>query len=194
MPTVNQHLEYLKMPTVKAWLDTIAWAESGKSYYTLFGGGTFSGNQHPNRAITANGYTSTAAGRYQFLFDTWRGIQRKLGLTDFSPVNQDIAALELTAERGALNYVINGQLQAALQTLGCAWAALPFATCKQRMRSFSDTLNYYNSRLKFYQGGNSTGIVQGNFLTMPSNNNNTQKDYTPYYILGALGLVLILKI
>lgn len=145
MPSISQYLSYLNQQNVKAFLDTIAWAEGG-TYNKLYGGGTFSGNQHPNRKITAGGYASTAAGRYQFLYSTWIGIKNKLDLSDFSPTNQDIAALELINQRGALSYVLSGDLLGALKTLGCAWAALPYSGCGQKERSLTSVQNYYNAR------------------------------------------------
>jgi muramidase (phage lysozyme) len=198
MPSASQHLEYLKLPTVRAWLDTIAWAEGGR-YNNRYGNITFSGNQHPNTKYCGGGYCSEAAGRYQFLYSTWRGIQSKLGLSDFSPVNQDIAALELTAERGALGYVLNGDLIAALKTLGCAWAALPYSTCKQKMRGVTETVNYYNSRLKYYQGGNTVNNSVNPVNNAPVNNvlpvlNTQTKDNGAMYILGALGIIILLKL
>jgi muramidase (phage lysozyme) len=88
MPTAAKYRSYLQLPQVRAALDTIGWAEGGRSYNTLSGGGTFAGNQHPNRPITTGGYTSTAAGRYQFLYRTWIEIKDRLRLPDFSPVNR----------------------------------------------------------------------------------------------------------
>jgi muramidase (phage lysozyme) len=203
MPSVNQHLEYLKLPTVKAFLDTIAWAEGGKSYYTLYGGGSFTGNQHPNKAITAGAYTSTAAGRYQFLYKTWIGIKNKLGLQDFSPISQDIAALELVAERGQLTKIINGNLEGALKGLGCAWAALPFSTCNQRMRSWNETLNYYNAALKVYGGKTITAntvnqVIQNNQQTtgqnLPVINNPQETGFSKDELLIIGGAILILTL
>ncbi len=152
MPTKQQYQTYLTLPHVRAALDTIAWAEGGKSYNTLYGGGSFSGTQHPNRAITAGGYTSTAAGRYQFLYRTWIEIKNRLGLADFTGPNQDIAALDLINQRGQLQRLVGGDFEGMLKGLGCAWAALPYATCGQKMRPLSQTLNYYNSALRAYGG------------------------------------------
>lgn len=146
MATREQYQSYLQLPQVRAALDTIAWAEGGTSYYTLFGGGTFSGSQHPNRPVRAGGYTSTAAGRYQFLYSTWIEIKNRLGLADFSPANQDIAALDLINQRGQLSKLLNGDFQGMLRGLGCAWAALPYSGCGQRERSLASTLAYYNGR------------------------------------------------
>jgi len=151
MPSKEQYQNYLNLPQVKAALDVIAWAE-GANYNTLYGGGSFSGSQHPNRAITAGSYTSTAAGRYQFLYSTWNGIRNKLGLADFSPINQDIAALELINQRGGLSYLLNGDFEGMLRTLGCAWASLPFSGCGQGEKTLSQVLNYFNGALSVYGG------------------------------------------
>ena len=145
------------VPAVRAALDTIAWAEGG-TYNKLYGGGTFSGDQHPNRLITAGGYSSTAAGRYQFLYRTWIEVKNRLGLEDFSPANQDIAAVDLIAQRGQLAKLLAGDFEGMLRGLGCAWAALPYATCGQRRRPLADTLRYYNSALVVY-GGQASGPV-----------------------------------
>src|SRR5687767_583712 len=132
MPSCREYEQMIELPQVRAALDTIAWAEGGRSYNTLYGGGTFSGPQHPNRAVTAGGYTSTAAGRYQFLYRTWNEIRNRLGLADFGPRNQDIAAVDLIAQRGQLPRLLGGDFEGMMKGLGCAWAALPYATCGQR--------------------------------------------------------------
>lgn len=152
MPTLAQYRQYVQLPQVRAALDTIAWAEGGRSYQTLYGGGTFSGNQHPNRLITAGPYTSTAAGRYQFLYRTWSGIKSDLGLADFSGPNQDIGAVYLINQRGQLNKLLAGDFEGMMRGLGCLWAALPYATCGQTRRPLNQTMEYYRSALRVYGG------------------------------------------
>ena len=44
-----------------------------------------------------------------------------------------------------------------MRGLGCAWAALPYATCGQRTRPLAQTMNYYHSALAVYGG---LGTVQ----------------------------------
>lgn len=137
----------LQSPNVKAFLDVVAWAE-GADYNTLFGGGSFNDySKHPNRSISAGNYTSTAAGRYQFLYNTWVGIANKLGLPDFSPQSQDIAAVELINQRGALSYLLSGDLVGTLQKLGCAWASLPYSGCGQGERTLSSVISYFTNDL-----------------------------------------------
>jgi muramidase (phage lysozyme) len=152
MPTAAQYRSYLQLPQVRAALDRIAWAEGGRSYNTLFGGGTFAGNQHPNRPITAGAYTSTEAGRYQFLYPTWIEIKGGLGLRDFSPVNQDIAALDQINQRGQLTKLINGDFEGMMKGLGCAWAALPYSTCGQKTKPLPQTMEYFRNALNTYGG------------------------------------------
>ena len=134
------YAELANNPKIRAFLDGIAWAE-GANYNTLYGGGTFADfSRHPNRKITAGPYTSTAAGRYQFLYGTWSNIQRALQLSDFSPKSQDIGAVYLIAQKGAINDILNDNPVGALKKFGCLWAALPYATCGQRRRELNDFL------------------------------------------------------
>ena len=157
MPSRREYETMIELPQVRAALDTFAWAEGGRSYNTLYGGGTFSGSQPPNRAVTAGGYTSTAAGRYQFLHRTWTEIKNRLGLADFTARNQDIAAVDLIAQRGQLGKLLAGDFEGVMRGLGCAWAALPYATSGQKTRPLAQTMNYYNSALAVYGG---LGTVQ----------------------------------
>jgi muramidase (phage lysozyme) len=118
-------------PEQRAALDAIAWAE-GAEYNTMFGGGKFStagGWKHPDRVIRSNGYASAAAGRYQFMPFTWEKVKRKLGLSDFSPENQDRAAIELMNERlkGNSAEILRkeGLSDRVLNLLAPEWASLP---------------------------------------------------------------------
>ena len=86
---------------VKAFLDMISVPEgtSGPNGYRV----CFTGvlcvpadfSHHPRIRHRGGGLVSDAAGRYQFLASTWDGVASKLGLRDFSPENQDRAAVEL---------------------------------------------------------------------------------------------------
>ncbi|MDN7676085.1 glycoside hydrolase family 104 protein [Burkholderia oklahomensis] len=79
-------------------------------YRTLFGGGLFSGfTDHPRQIVTrtmkGKPISSSAAGAYQFLKRTWDELATRVDLPDFSPENQDVAALELIRAAGALGDV-----------------------------------------------------------------------------------------
>lgn len=134
-----------KQQRLAAFLETIA-ASEGANYDTIVGGGKFSDfKEHPNKVglITGDG-KSTAAGRYQITNSTWTGVKRRLGLTDFSPESQDRAAIELLRQRGALQDVLNGNIDAAIAKLGDEWQSLPSGTSRhqgKRSRAFFDA-NY----------------------------------------------------
>lgn len=68
-----------------------------------------------------------ASGAYQITEETWDWVKGKMGLKDFSPRSQDIAALGLIAYRGALNDVMRGDVAAAVKKLQLEWTSLPGA-------------------------------------------------------------------
>jgi len=116
-------------PNVQAFLVLIRTGEGTigpNGYRTLFGGGLFADfSDHPRRAITRSGITSTAAGAYQFLSKTWDEMAAKYNLPDFGPASQDIAAVGLIKRRGALADVMAGRFRAAIDKCNLEWASLP---------------------------------------------------------------------
>lgn len=142
----RQQLEQLlNNPNARKMLDLIANAEGVKhGYNTLFGNQRFDSlNWHPNirkqfKQTDGKTNTTTAAGRYQFLNPTWQNLAKRYGLKDFSPQNQDLAALALIAQNGALKNVINGDFKGAVGKLGGTWASLPSSTYAQPKRSWSE--------------------------------------------------------
>lgn len=135
--------EHLNNPHVQTMLDLISAAESTTKhgYYTMFGGSRLDSlSDHPRRSLPftqtdGKKNKSSAAGRYQFLQGTWDDVAKRLGLSDFSPRNQDLAAIELIRRRGALDDVAKGDFAAAIGKLGKEWASLPTSTYKQPKRS-----------------------------------------------------------
>lgn len=78
-------------------LNAIASTEA-PDYYTRNGGSKVTDlSDHPGKGYGPGG-TSSAAGRYQFVYGTWKEAQAALNLPDFSPESQDKAAWWL-AER-----------------------------------------------------------------------------------------------
>lgn len=98
---------------------------------------TFAGYaDHPN--IYNKQFNSTAAGRYQLLYQWWadvklpsgnvrRGYRSLLQLPDFSPLSQDRVALQQIRERGALPDIAAGHFEAAVRRVSNLWASLPGA-------------------------------------------------------------------
>lgn len=120
----------------KAMLDSIAFAEGtakyqNDGYNTMFTGKQFSGfKDHPRKLQTGGGYTSDAAGRYQFLSTTWDPLAKKLGLKDFSPTSQDKAAIELSRQYDVTQELLQkeGMSMKVSSLLGRQWASFPGKT------------------------------------------------------------------
>lgn len=154
-------------PNVRKFLDLIAQAEGVKhGYNTMFGNERFSNlSTHPNvrKAFKqTDGQTNytTAAGRYQFLNSTWNNLAKRYGFRDFSPQAQDLGAIALIAGRGALDDVLKGDWQAAIQKTGKEWASLPSSTYKQGKRSWDFVNKHLGSNIQQQQQG-----YQPNYLT-----------------------------
>jgi muramidase (phage lysozyme) len=116
----------------KALLDTIAWSEGtagrGSDGYNVIVGFQFATDctRHPDRVVKlSKTLTSSAAGRYQFLFDTWNS----LGFGAFFPENQQKAGLKLVTRRGvtvpADRAMTATEFSNALSRLSYEWASLP---------------------------------------------------------------------
>lgn len=113
-------------------------------YRRIFGGRMFEGfADHPRIKVTASGYTSTAAGAYQFLASTWDETARILGLKDFSPASQDLAAVARFVYRGALDDILAGRIAQALPKLGKEWASMPGSPYGQPTISQQTAMNTY---------------------------------------------------
>ena len=131
-------------PNVLKFLNLIARAEGTEKYgyNTAFGGDYFGDlSQHPNikknfKQTDGKVNSSGASGRYQFLNSTWNGLSKKYGFEDFGAVNQDLGAIALITENGALKDVQSGNYKKAIDKLGNIWASFPSSPYKQRKRSY----------------------------------------------------------
>lgn len=134
--------QYLNNPNVRKFLDVIAKAEGVKhGYNTIFGNERFNNlSAHPNvrkqfKQTDGKMNVTSAAGRYQFLKDTWDDQARRYKLKDFSPQSQDIAAIGLLIQNGSLPYILKGDYQTATKRSGGTWASLPSSPYAQPRRS-----------------------------------------------------------
>ncbi len=116
---------------VQAFLQVIRRGEGTTDvdgYRRIFGGQLFTSfAAHPNVKVSKSGYTSTAAGAFQFLKSTWDETSRAMGLPDFSPVSQERGAVGRIAARGALEDIKAGRLDAAIRKCAKEWASLPYS-------------------------------------------------------------------
>jgi len=120
----------LAHPNVQAFLKAIAAAEGGGYDFRY---GAVAGKRrdpwrfsdfstHPG---AGRGGRVTAAGLYQITRPTWREMSARMGLDDFSPATQDLVAVEILRTAGALDAILRGDLEAALDKASQRWAALP---------------------------------------------------------------------
>lgn len=134
----------------RAMLDTIAYTEGTAGscgqdgYNTGFAFNCFrSCSTHPSTVWRAGGYSSSAAGRYQFLSSTWKG----LGYGSFSPKNQDLGAMKLIERRGVTlptsRPLTATEFTNAMKKLSYEWASLPYSPYGQPRKSLSATRAKY---------------------------------------------------
>ena len=141
---------------VRAFLDTLAYAEgTNERYNYIFTFATFSSyNDHPRIRKCSGHLCSNAAGRYQFLSTTWDGLAPALGLSDFTPPNQEKATLEIIRRAGAYRLVsksgVYENFTAALSKLNTTWASLPGSPYGQPTHSTASLWKYYKSALARY--------------------------------------------
>ncbi len=128
----------LQNPKIKAFLITIRYAESyGRvaagglplQYNEAFNFKKFeSFSDHPG---TLKGNSSSAAGAYQIMKDTWYGkgkdigAKKILGLSDFSPISQDIFAVYKLQQKDAVSYILSDDFSGAIHAASTEWASLP---------------------------------------------------------------------
>lgn len=119
---------------VCALLDTLAVSEIGakllaqsdNGYNVLVGGQLFASYaDHPD--IYNARFNSTAAGRYQLLYRWWAPYKSLLKLTDFSPLSQDLVAIQQIKERHGYGLIQAGHFDEAIVAVSNIWASLPGA-------------------------------------------------------------------
>lgn len=129
----------LAQPNVVAFLAAIELGEIPAKYrgtsdaYRVLYGGTLIDDlgRHPNVKVTAGGYTSTAAGRFQALYGTWSDFCKFLGespeTVPFTPEFQDLFGVWCLQRRHAINLIVAGKVEEAVKRCAAEWASLPFS-------------------------------------------------------------------
>lgn len=145
----------LENPNVQRGLATIKATEgtTKNGYATAFGGGklpsldTHPGKTYSFKETTGKKNKTTAAGAYQFLSRTWKSMASKLGLNDFGPLSQDIAALGLIDQAGGLKALIAGDIKGFVSKVNGVWASLPGAPYAQPTKSWGFVDKAWNNAL-----------------------------------------------
>jgi muramidase (phage lysozyme) len=131
-------------PKVKAFLKMIRWAEGTDGidgYKKQFTGTTFNDDSDHPREIRCTVFDgkklcSDASGAYQILsVPTWDGqwvdgekrigLKEKLKLKDFSQKSQDLAAIDLLNDAGAIALIEKDDIAGAISASCKTWASLP---------------------------------------------------------------------
>lgn len=149
---------YVSKPAIQNALRVIRFAEGTErggpdSYRVMFGGGLAPDlKRHPDKVINRGGYSSSAAGAYQFLGPTWQSTASALGLSDFGPRSQDLAATRLMRNRlmsigGLSTLEKEGFSPRVSAALAPEWASLPTLEGKsyygQPVKKLSDLQKVY---------------------------------------------------
>ena len=140
--------QYLENPNVQAFLAMIRDAEgtnqTGNPYQTRFGGKVDENldlSKYPTfeykKFKQTDGKTnvSGAVGAYQFITKTWANLAKQYGFKDFSPKTQDLAAIALLQQNGALPLILEGDFSGATKKSNRTWASLPGSPYAQHTRS-----------------------------------------------------------
>lgn len=102
---------------------TMRWPGLGKpvAYFSDF-------SKHPRIfEPTYGGLKSSAAGAYQITATTYDDFAPRLGITSFTPEDQDALYVAIVESEGALADVMRGDLDAAIPKLLNRWTSLPDA-------------------------------------------------------------------
>ncbi|WP_394329447.1 lysozyme [Rhodoferax koreense] len=114
--------------------DVIVTGLDGPEIFDDYSDHPFANGRKPKQ-INSKGLYSTASGRYQFMLKDWAHYKKQLNLADFGPVSQDLWAIQLIRERGALPLIDAGSFDQAVAAVRNLWASLPGAGYGQPERS-----------------------------------------------------------
>ncbi len=140
----------------KALHDSIAFAEgtrnhSNDGYDVMFSFKIANSCQaHPNQCIKFGSTCSTAAGRYQFLKNTWNSVKSAKGLSSFEPENQERGGAYLVSNVRKVTVPQNRAMTAsefsnAMNKLSWEWASLPPGRYGQPNKTMSQMRTMYCS-------------------------------------------------
>lgn len=135
---------------VCAFLDMIAVSEIGQELLAISDNGyNVLVGSTPSKPLLFQSYAdhpdvfnaacdSDAAGRYQIMHRWWPDYKRLLNLLDFSPLSQDLYAIQQLRESHALPNILAGNFHAAVAQVAHIWASLPGANYNQHENKLTD--------------------------------------------------------
>lgn len=101
-------------------------------------------SRHPNKLVRLSStLSSTAAGRYQILHRFWKHYEVQLNLPDFSPLSQDLYAIQQLKEQRAYGRILSGEFEKAVLACNNIWASLPLSPYGQHTYSMDEMKAIY---------------------------------------------------
>lgn len=144
-------------PYIRAFMRAISVGEGTKGptkncpdpYRVMYGGKCIEEYTHPKKAVTAGKYTSSAAGRYQYLWSTWKPVAKKNGIPveEFTPMNQDKTVYNMLKDLGLDKTLAAGNIDEALRKTNRIWASLPGSPYGQGTVPRAKYVGYYEHML-----------------------------------------------
>lgn len=150
MATISDLRNDRKHANVIAFLRAIRLGEGtadDRGYHRVVGGGEFESLcAHPRILVPIPRYNikSTAAGAYQFIWPTWKGLLDQYHFPDFSEESQDLGAIALIREKDAIDDVKAGLISEAVRKCKNIWASLPGSDLGQRTEKMANVLAEYH--------------------------------------------------
>lgn len=126
--------------------DVIVSGKDGPEIFTDYANHPFT-NRQPKliREIPIPRLYSTAAGRYQLLHRYFEPYKLQLHLSDFSPLSQDLIAIQQIREKHALEPIAAGDMHTAISLCSQVWASFPGNTYKQGGKSLDSLVEKFNT-------------------------------------------------
>jgi len=91
--------------------------------------------------------SSTASGRYQELLKNYIFYSKELHISNFSPLSQDLIAMQHIKERGAISHIHLNEIQTAISLCSTIWASFPGNNYLQGGKAMSTLMAYWNNSL-----------------------------------------------
>lgn len=159
--TTNNFIYFERTNKRMICLSLIAWCEGTDTvldnnptgYNIQFSGRTFNDlSKHPMQVISAGGYNSSAAGRYQIMDFTEKDLLRQYPkFSNFEPNQQDERCIALIKRRGALQDVDDLNLLLFLRKCSREWASLPYSPYGQPTKSIDQVKDAFAKLKNAYQ-------------------------------------------
>lgn len=183
-------------PNARRWLNLISFAEGtygkqGPRYDITFGYRPIKDlSKHPDQVVRSGGYSSAAAGAYQFMPGTWQRASQAVKAPDFGPRSQDLAALQLMRWRGVDPDKAPISPENVAKLSG-EWAAFP--TLKGGS-AYGQPSKSYEQLAKFAKSQGANVIPQGGLGQSGSAAQPTNEEAIAQALLGSyLGTLLTKK-